>query len=393
MKHKFFIGICLSFAAAGLELGAYLPMAGAAVDNTYCEVRSNSDSIDDFHSLRRKMEEGFNRTERRACVEQISFAPGAWTIRLQKTLTIDNFRDLNCTIPGHPLCQDLWAFVLKGHDAVVIDASGLPAGTCAIRIRANGVLITDLTILVQRPEDAICDEGEDNDTTDVTVPEETPTPLPTPSPSATPSVSPEPSESPLPSPSPSASPSPTPSATPEPTPSPTASPTPTPSPTATPSPTPSPTADPDPDDKDKDGVGDGIDNCPHHSNTDQLDSDQDGIGDVCDPDFSVSEGDDDGDGVENEFDNCENVANPKQEDGDQDSLGDACDTNISLTEPERFEGFPMAPMKCSLSKNSRNFRSEFIMLVVLLGLPALWRLRCKSPSSPNPKARSTRFPS
>ena len=36
-------------------------------------------------------------------------------------------------------------------------------------------------------------------------------------------------------------------------------------------------------DSDFDGIPDGADNCPGHSNTNQVDSDGDGIGDVCDP--------------------------------------------------------------------------------------------------------------
>jgi hypothetical protein len=33
---------------------------------------------------------------------------------------------------------------------------------------------------------------------------------------------------------------------------------------------------------DRDGVFDGLDNCPTASNADQLDTDHDGIGDICD---------------------------------------------------------------------------------------------------------------
>jgi hypothetical protein len=58
-------------------------------------------------------------------------------------------------------------------------------------------------------------------------------------------------------------------------------------------------------DKDGDGVGEAVDNCPGVKNVDQLDSDSDGHGDACD--------------------NCPLVANPRQHDADLDGHGDLCD--------------------------------------------------------------------
>ncbi len=48
-------------------------------------------------------------------------------------------------------------------------------------------------------------------------------------------------------------------------------------------------------DSDNDTINDGVDNCPHHANTNQNDFDGDGIGDVCDNDA-------DGDGCNRKFD-------------------------------------------------------------------------------------------
>lgn len=74
-------------------------------------------------------------------------------------------------------------------------------------------------------------------------------------------------------------------------------------------------------DTDGDGFGDACDNCPLHSNFDQVDSDKDGAGDMCDPD-------DDNDNMEDTQDNCPFVRNPGQRDSDGDGLGDACDVTL-----------------------------------------------------------------
>lgn len=55
-------------------------------------------------------------------------------------------------------------------------------------------------------------------------------------------------------------------------------------------------------DKDKDGTDDTRDNCPDHSNGDQLDTDKDGKGDVCD-------NDDDNDGIPDGNDPCPLIKN------------------------------------------------------------------------------------
>lgn len=55
----------------------------------------------------------------------------------------------------------------------------------------------------------------------------------------------------------------------------------------------------------RDGVQDGLDNCPNLANSDQLDVDNDGKGDACDDDI-------DGDGIPNLEDNCPLVPNSNQ---------------------------------------------------------------------------------
>lgn len=75
-------------------------------------------------------------------------------------------------------------------------------------------------------------------------------------------------------------------------------------------------------DTDKDGMPDGMDNCPKDANPDQLDEDGDKVGDECDA--------------------CPYLPNAPATDSDGDGLPDACDPNLTGTTPDRrwlFEGF------------------------------------------------------
>jgi hypothetical protein len=108
-------------------------------------------------------------------------------------------------------------------------------------------------------------------------------------------------------------------------------------------------------DFDRDGVGNGGDNCPAtpnglnrgtcaigsigqvcvndedcgggpgSCNMNQEDTDGDGIGNVCDNCPNDPENDVDSDDICGDSDNCPEVANPNQQDADADEVGDACD--------------------------------------------------------------------
>jgi len=72
MRSKSLILALFTFTFA--FLGAF--STHAEVDNRYCVVKSATDDVDDFNSLRRKLVEGFNRTENRMCTEKITFDHG-----------------------------------------------------------------------------------------------------------------------------------------------------------------------------------------------------------------------------------------------------------------------------------------------------------------------------
>ena len=78
-------------------------------------------------------------------------------------------------------------------------------------------------------------------------------------------------------------------------------------------------------DRDRDGVPDGVDNCPDSVNADQQNLDGirgagwgDSLGDVCDED-------DDNDGIDDVVDNCPTKYNPTQDDVNENDLGDTCE--------------------------------------------------------------------
>ena len=78
-------------------------------------------------------------------------------------------------------------------------------------------------------------------------------------------------------------------------------------------------------DSDEDGLGDVCDNCPTHGNVDQNDSDSDGTGDLCDACPNDADNDADEDGHCADADNCPSETNADQNDSDGDGTGDPCD--------------------------------------------------------------------
>jgi hypothetical protein len=144
-------------------LFAGLPSARSDVDNTKCFVNTSSDSIDNFHSLRRKIA-NYNRTTNRMCTEKILFlAFQEYDIVTQETLVIANPTDNDFNGDG-------WDLSLSGTWAdATIDGTKLPRNHCVIEIHSDNVVIRDITIKVYDKDFAICDYGSGNDFSDVTV--------------------------------------------------------------------------------------------------------------------------------------------------------------------------------------------------------------------------------
>lgn len=312
-------GLGLSFAMAG--------SASAVVDNTTCKVLSNSDSVDDFNSLRRKVEEGFNRKQDfRMCTDLIRFESGGeMTILLTKPLHFNNDQDLDCQ-GDSPACKDGIAMLLDGTPnggKVVIDTTGLADDKCAIEITASRFTARGFTVktkqsnlvtaMKQSESGVICDNGNNNDFSGVEIEtvgsgsevcgngnkegnEECDDGN---------TVSGDGCSSAC-------------------------------------------TAEPD---ADGDGIPDDVDNCKNDANADQKDCDTDGKGDVCDNDW---DNDDKPDGVDNcapDQTSCQdaatlaNLSNPDQSDKDGDGMGDVCDDDID------GDGRPNASDNCPLVAN------------------------------------------
>ncbi len=339
------------FFCFGLSL-ALARVAGATVDNTTCQVLSNSDSADDFNSLRRKVEQGFNRKQDfRMCTDLIKFTAGNdLTIVLTAPLKFDNDGDLDCT-GDSPACNDGIALLVDGTPnggKVILDTTGLADDKCAIEVTASRVTMRGFTVKTKQTnlvtankkasDGVICDNGNNNDFSGVelvsvggatevcgngkkegneecddgnTVSGDGCSSACTKEPDQDDDGIPDDVDN-------------------------------------CPKDKNHDQADCDHDGKgdacdndwDNDGKADGVDNCaPDHtkcqdaatlaslSNPDQADMDHDGIGDVCDDDK-------DGDGHPNSSDNCPNVANPDQTDADGDGLGAACDPDDTPTEAD-----------------------------------------------------------
>jgi len=341
MRLRFWTAVLLGFGFFSL-----MARPAGAVDNTTCTVLDNSDSADDFNSLRRKVEQGFNRSDFRACTDLIKFGAGSeLDITLVQAIHFNNDQDLDCT-GDSPVCNDGIALLVDGtpnNGPVVIDTTALQDDKCAIEVTASRVTFRGFKVktkqsqLVTANKNAesavICDNGNHNDFSGVEIQtvggaSETcgngvvegkeecddgdkngkPGDLCT---SACTKIPDKDGD-------------------------------------GIPDDVDNCPNDPNPDqaDCDKDGKGDacdndwdndgkpdGVDNCaPDHKtcqsakelaalhNPDQSDIDHDGIGDVCDDDM-------DGDGIPNATDNCPKVANPDQKDEDGDGIGAACDPN------------------------------------------------------------------
>jgi len=368
---KFLSGVILSL---GLIL-AYPSNSHAVTDNTNCDVKITADTSQ-IYTLRRAVEEGFNRMDPRDCVEQIRFKGNnpseAMVIKLTKPLHINNPNDLDCNGPGnpinHPLCGDTYGgsdtpanFVMNGSahpGGVIIDTTDLTDDSCAIQVSASfqyhfGYSVqTKRSRLVgrtpaEKADSVICDNGNGNDFSGVELLSESGGPVGECG-NGIKEASEECDEGEengpgsicnidctlsgvqdadgdkIPDDNDNCSPS-------------------DPSHNCNGQDCYNPNQD-DCDldgrgdacdnDHDNDGKNDGLDNCPpdmnncgtdailDSSNQDQTDTDQDGAGDACDEDI-------DDDGVLNNNDNCPLVANPDQEDKDGDGDGAACDTNDS----------------------------------------------------------------
>lgn len=304
----------------------YAPIGWTQVDNTNCTVSSTKDD-NSFNTLRRKIEDGFNRSFDRACTELIKFngnkSSEPMTIKLAAPLKILGENDGDCTFNGHPLCGDGINFEIDGTThpgGVIIDTTGLTDDRCAIEITGNHHVYKGLTIkskqseLVGRktkngeetvlPDAVICENGNDLNFDDVELDTDQTTAAPVcgngvvedgeecdegsnNGPSSTCNENCQQS-------------------------------------TVT--------------DTDGDGILDDVDNCPNDKNPDQSDCDGDGKGDLCDNDW-------DNDGWADGLDNCppnHNIcdknelaksANPDQANTDESSeigtkYGDLCDDDI-----------------------------------------------------------------
>ncbi len=160
----------------------------AVVNDAVCTVKKHcdkADSIDDFHCLRYKIENGFNRPQQRACVDLIKFdlpaydgQTGEAVIKLKKQLYINGETDLDCE--GSPsVCGDGVSFKIDGAAnasgaMIVIDTTEMSDDRCALRVKGFDMVYSGFKIRTNQPAlvgkynkdnppaTVICEEGNSN---------------------------------------------------------------------------------------------------------------------------------------------------------------------------------------------------------------------------------------
>lgn len=120
----------------------------AVVDDTTCTV-SNSQDNSSFGSLRRKLDQGYNRPSNRFCMNEINFSSGGnFEIKLGSTLNIVGSGALNIT--------------KKEAASVKIDGTELGEDDCVLNLKdatdtQNSVLtLSNITLLAKKRAKAVC---------------------------------------------------------------------------------------------------------------------------------------------------------------------------------------------------------------------------------------------
>ncbi len=147
---------------------AISPATHALVDNTLCTVTHDNDDSS-LGSLRRNLDQGYNRTQNRSCTEVITFGSGTFNIKPSSTLGITNANDVEFTDANHP-SDGANLTINKGQAiAVTIDATeeGFNAEDCVIDVKNPNVKIEGITIKAKSRNKAIC--GTLNSGSNVTI--------------------------------------------------------------------------------------------------------------------------------------------------------------------------------------------------------------------------------
>ena len=123
----------------------------ALVDDQTCTVTNSDDNASSasFGSLRRKLNQGFNRPSNRFCMSEINFTAGkVFEIQLTSTMYIVGDGNLNIT--------------KKDATSVTIDGMGLGDDDCVLNLKDDAQIqhshltLTNITIKAKKREKAIC---------------------------------------------------------------------------------------------------------------------------------------------------------------------------------------------------------------------------------------------